>query len=158
MNSKHKPPARHNRLVLLHRSCRQQLPELKANAERLWWTYEVLETLLLTRTRSRQVLEIPPVLRETVATLEALLPEGAEPLPNARGLAEEFYRHVDPACQVDKYEGVMSRGYVTALLAMSAACQALYFIYGQLMMVAKYGVGYLSDPKREVLRLQLRLE
>ena len=154
MNLKPVSPSLNPRLGLLHQACCQRQPALAAHASRLWKAYEVLETVLLTRSREPGVLEIPPILRETVADLESFLPEGAE----GRGLAEEFYLHVDPACEVDKHEEVMSRGYVTALLAMSSACQTLYFIYGQLMMTAKYGVGYLADPKREVLRLQLRLE
>lgn len=151
------PPSRPQLLVELHRSCSRRCPELRAIFERLWLVHETLQSLLLTGGRNCAALDIPPILRETVTALESLSPL-APPEPEGRVLAAEFYRLLDPGCQADQGEPMTDEGYTPALVAMLTACQTLYFVFGQLQTSVDCGVGFLSGPKREVLRLQFRLE
>lgn len=144
-------------LAAMAETCQERQEDLKAQAERLWWAYELLSTLLLTKSRDPCILEIPPIIRDAVADLETYSPMWFV-LPDTRLMAEEFYWLVDPACGVDKNEEVLTHSYVPTLLRLILACQTLYFVYGQLRMAAKDGVSYLEHPKQAVLRLQFQLE
>ena len=151
------PPRRRQSLVELHRACCARRGELRGQADRLWLAYEDLQSLLLKRIRSDQALDVPPILREVLQTLESLSPL-PPPEPGERVLAAEFYRLLDPGCQADREEHVTDWGYASALVAMLTACQTMYFVFGQLMLSVEHGEDYLHGPKRKNLRLQFRLE
>ena len=151
-------PDRHQLLVELYRSCRTRRGDLRAQADRLWDGYEVLEGLLLSRVRTPDALEVAAVLRDALADLESFSPL-PPPESGERVLAAEFYRQLDPGCQADRLEPATDwDAYASALVAMLTACQAMYFVFGQLLLSVNHGVEYLEGPKREILRLQFRLE